>query len=364
MKSEDGLRWTMVPDPVLPFACDSNNQCFYDRRIGKYVAYLRGWAPKGYQYYDGADGWGWPEESLDWRRVVCRAETSSLTEKPWPFRRNPVRPTHPRYGMYGQLMDELPVVLRADELDPDPCDVQTSAVHQYEYADDVYLAFPCFYRYYDGFASHGRDHRGTRANDGPLEVQLAVSRDGVSFDRFREPYVGPGRIGEPDGGTLFGGIGMIRRGDDLYQYYMASPDTHNGPVVARASHKPRSIMRVVQRLDGFVSADVGPEGGSITTPLIEFEGNRLELNIDCGAAGEAWVEILGEDGKPMEGYDMDEAVSVDRNGVAQEVWWRRGPDVGTLARRPVRLNIKMRSAKLYAFQFVRAPENANVDNLH
>ena len=251
-------------------------------------------------------------------------------------------------------MDELPVVLRTDESDPDPCDLQTSSVHQYEYADDAYLAFPCFYRYYDGFTSHGRDHRGTRSNDGPLEMQLAVSRDGVNFNRFREPYVGLGRIGEMDGGHLFGGIGMVRRGDDLYQYYMASPDTHSGPEIEREPYKPRRIMRVVQRLDGFVSAEVDSGGGAITTPLIEFEGNRLELNIDCGAAGEAWVEILGEDGKPVEGYGMDEAVSVDRNGVAQEVWWRRGPDVSALAKRPIKLNIKMRSAKLYAFQFVKA----------
>ena len=47
-------------------------------------------------------------------------------------------------------------------------------------------------------------------------------------------------------------------------------------------------------------------------------------------------------------------MSVDRNGVAQEVWWRNGPDVGALSGRPVGLKIKMRSAKLYAFQFVEA----------
>jgi hypothetical protein len=49
---------------------------------------------------------------------------------------------------------------------------------------------------------------------------------------------------------------------------------------------------------------------------------------------------------------MDEAVSVDRNGVEQEVWWRHGPDVGRLAGKPVRLKFKLRSAKLYAFRFV------------
>ena len=100
--------------------------------------------------------------------------------------------------------------------------------------------------------------------------------------------------------------------------------------------------------------DAGPEGGHLVTPPIEFEGNRLQLNIDCGAMGEAWVELQDETGKPLPGYDFDNAVSVDRNGVAQEVWWQGGPDVSSLSGRPVRMKIKMRSAKLFAFQFVDA----------
>ena len=47
-----------------------------------------------------------------------------------------------------------------------------------------------------------------------------------------------------------------------------------------------------------------------------------------------------------------DTVSVDRNGTAQEVWWRGGPDVSALAGRPVRLRFVVRSSKLFAFQFV------------
>jgi hypothetical protein len=47
-------------------------------------------------------------------------------------------------------------------------------------------------------------------------------------------------------------------------------------------------------------------------------------------------------------------VPVDRNGTAQEVWWQSGPDVAALAGRPVRLRFVLRSAKLFAFQFVEA----------
>ena len=70
--------------------------------------------------------------------------------------------------------------------------------------------------------------------------------------------------------------------------------------------------------------------------------------------GEAWVEIQDETGQPLPGFTFEDAVSVDRNGVAQEVWWHGGPDVGSVSGRPARLKIKMRSARLYAFQFVEA----------
>ena len=98
--------------------------------------------------------------------------------------------------------------------------------------------------------------------------------------------------------------------------------------------------------------DTGPEYGSFTTPPLLFEGNRLLLNIDCGAMGEAWIEMQNQDFQAIDGYSLRESVSVDRNGVAQEVWWQNGPDVSRLEGKPVRLHFKMRSAKLYGFQFV------------
>ena len=129
-----------------------------------------------------------------------------------------------------------------------------------------------------------------------------------------------------------------------------SPHTHHG----RHQSLPGTeggIRRLVQRLDGFVSADAGAEGGEITTPVLRFAGHRLRLNCDCSALGEVWVELQDANGQPIPGYSVAEAVSVDLNGVDQEVWWKQGPELGGLAGQPVRLHIRMRSAKLYAFRF-------------
>ena len=334
-RSKDGLGWERVPGHALPFLCDTHNQAFYDTRLGEYVSYVRGW-----EFPDSVGGYG---------RAVFRGRTDRLLALPWPFKAHRDRKTGSR-GLYGAVHDELPIVMRCDEKDPPVTDLYNPCVHQYAWADDVYVAFPSPYRHYEEhFNSYGRDERGhgeNKDNQGPLDIACAVSRDGARWTRFRQPYVPLGQIGENDGGQLYMVIGMIRKGHEIWQYYTSSPNVHGRRTRAGA------IFRLVQRLDGFVSADAGPAGGELITPLLMFKGDRLELNIDCGAMGEAWVEILGADGKPLPGYAMEDAVSVDRNGVAQEIWWKKGPVVSSLNAVPVRLRIRMRSSKLYGFQFI------------
>ena len=220
---------------------------------------------------------------------------------------------------------KLPIVLHADEADPPQTDLYTPSVVQYPWAADAYFAFPSPYRHYDGLDSHGRDHRGKNPNDGPTAIQMAASRSrGTQWNRFRREYVSPGLIGEGDGGSIYMNVGMIRRGDYIYQYYSGYPFTH-GDYKFSESYNQSALYRLVQRLDGFVSADAGPEGGRIYHPADCFEGNRLQLNINCGAMGEAWAEIFDADGGRIDGFTLDEAISVDRNGTAQDVWWKGGP---------------------------------------
>lgn len=329
LKSKDGIHFVRQPGQALPFYMDSMNECLYDQRLRKYVAYLRSWVPGK-------------------NRCVSRLEFDDLLSLPWPHQ--PMDPNRSRL-MINTLIDEIPVVMQAEPGDPPGMDLYTSCVHIYgKGSDAVYLAFPSRYRHYDGFKSYGRDERDRYENNGVTDIALAVSRDGVHWTRFPQAYMGLGRIGEVDGGCHYMGLGMIPQGDELWMYGSVRADR---AAYYRQEERCGAIIRLVQRLDGFVSADAGPQDGTLTTPVIIFQGTRLTLNIDCGAMGEAWVELQDPEGKPLPGFSLATSVSVDRNGVAQEVWWQQGPDVSPLAGRPVRLHIKMRSAKLYAFQFVR-----------
>ena len=164
------------------------------------------------------------------------------------------------------------------------------------------------------------------------------------------PYIGLGTEESPDAGVIYYSRGLLRNGDEIYQYYSAAPRSHGTSFGSEGN--PRFSGMVVQRLDGFVSADAPYDGGELTTPPIVFEGRRLELNLDCSAAGDARVEILNADRKPVEGFKLAEADLLRGNALRKIVTWQGSDDVSRLAGCPVHLRLVMRSAKLYAFQFV------------
>ena len=114
------------------------------------------------------------------------------------------------------------------------------------------------------------------------------------------------------------------------------------PRQARAS----GIFRASLRLDGFVAAVAGYGGGAFTTPLLQFAGERLALNVDGGAGGWLRVEVLDAGGRAVQASE-----AVMGNGVHKEVSWRES--IGKLAGTPVRLRVEMRDARLYALQFLR-----------
>jgi hypothetical protein len=349
-KSKDGIHWNRIKDGVvLPFWCDTQNQAFYDSRRREYVAYVRG------------NDVGNPR-----KRFVARASTPSLKQLPFSYKKlSPERMaelysyrdyiTGPQ-GFYDHLLPGLTTpVIQADDQDPPATDIYTPAVTLYPWAQDVYFSFPAVYRHYPGpsdqpAAKNRRDDRGLYKNHGPLEIQMAVSRDGIHFHRFREPYVAPGLMEtEQLGGTVYMGVGLVKHRHYIYHYYAETPVLHGSP----EKHAFRFYL-AKQRLDGFVSVDAGPDTGTFTTEPLIFKGDRLQLNIDCGAMGETWVEIQNQDFEAINGFRIKESTSVDRNGTAQEVWWNHGPDVSKLAGQPVRLHFKMRSSKLYGFQFIQS----------
>ena len=342
--SPDGIRWDLPDRPVsdLPPGWDTAKQAWWDERIGRYVVYLRVQIEEEnelpYPFAGPIDSDPPVVQPTLARpiRAIGRLETDDLTA-PWPD-------------------DEIRTVLCADQDDPPGCDIYHAGVYPYPYAADAYFMFPLTYHHFTEAESP------VVRNDGVNDCQFCASRDGIHWMRYdRRPYIGRGIQGEFDGGGIHGSPYLIRRGAELYQHYGGEPWTHGQ--YRRLSDQERRDRAnwargrscvAVQRLDGFVSADAAYEGGALLTPPLTFDGDRLELNIDMAAMGEARVELRDREGRPIDGFGAADCDRLTCNDVAARVRWRGSEDLGALRGRPVRLHVRMRSAKLYAFQFASA----------
>lgn len=321
--SADGLRWKLNPKRVMPFHSDTVNMAFFDTRIQKYVAFLRTWDPL---------------------RKVGRVETDDIMQ-PWPFDKN-VPPSRIWKSDVFPASREIPMAFGYDEQDPKPSDHYTSAVVQYPWADDAYFMFP------SAFLHFPPPPKSRFKSDGPLDIQMAISRDGKLFQRVeRAPYIELGLSGSRDGGSLYMFIGMIRHGDELYQYYGGVRHTHGAFVGYPEIDSVGSIFQVVQRPDGFVSVNAPMSGGSFNTPPLRFEGNRLMLNLNGSAMGEVLVELQDEKGAPRKGYSFADCDPIHGNHLQKIVTWNGSSDLQALSSQPGQLAFKLRSVKLYAFQF-------------
>ena len=333
--SNDGVHWVSALERSLPFIPDSQPSGVWDEKSHQYAIYLRAWNPV---------------------RTVARVAANELESK-WPF-----DASVPPYQVWGKdkmptLSRELPGVMARDDRDPPNIDLYTSVVVKYPFAPDVYLAFPAAFQLWKGDEWKAR---ACNTADGTFDVQLATSRDGIAWDRRREPYVVAGVHEGLDLRIVSMGPGMVRRGRLLHQYFVGCEFTHGRPVVwdkdlaNRAEwlkHPRGGIYCAAQRVDGFVSLDAANTPGTLTTLPLVFTGNCLHLNIHTAGSGGAKVALLKPDGSPYPGFAESDSELINADEIDYEVRWKGSPDVSALVGKPVRVQLQMRNAKLYALQF-------------
>jgi hypothetical protein len=290
---------------------------------------------------------------------------------PWYLDNGPLTP-----GDWGL---DFPVKFRPDKADPVGTDLYITKAIKYPWAPDTYFAFPIVYFHYyqDGpVTRHELENPARGRGSGPIETQIAVSRNGLDWKRmYRPAYVGIGEHGGLDMKTAYIAQGMVRRGSEIWQYYFGEPHYHSAHV---KKDNERAVFRLVQRLDGFVSIDspYDREAYMTTKPFI-FKGNRLVLNIDTDAAGYAQVGFLDENDNPIEGYTIDDCIYINGDFIDTEVEFMKNrneitrissdddedhstmsdkvitsKDLSELEGKTVKLVFRMRGSKLYSMQFV------------
>jgi len=351
--SSDGSDWKPLHNGVFPSgACyprgmDSHNVCFYDTRIGKYVAYVRvnkvyECPPERVDYFGNVGLHKYGAKNRYARRTIGRAVTDDLSKFPMPD-----------------------VVLEPDERDPifggvKVMDFYCPQVLPYPYADDAYFLFNCRYRSYEDWylsedmSPYPRGNVNGKPgiyNCGVEDIGLAASRDGIAWQRYdRKPWIPQGPPGAFDSLNMYMTRGMYLAGDEIWMYYIGIDDPHTGNKQAQNRY---TLSRVVLRKDGFTCVEADYEGGRFTTPVLRFEGDALRLNIQTSALGLARVELQDENGTPLEGFALEDCDRIHTaNSTGHRVTWRGKSDVAALAGRPVRLRFELQyGVKLYAFCF-------------
>ena len=180
----------------------------------------------------------------------------------------------------------------------------------------------------------GKGDTGPRATairvDGLVDSQLAVSRDTVSWKRYREPFVARGEPEAWDWGMLFA-CAPILHNDQLYFFYRATNLTHN-KLTSRLWHRghPTRVRRALGlallRSDGYVSVEADSYApGILTTHRFRQEfGGSIRVNVDA-SAGELRYELLECTGKPIPGYTIAECDPVRTDALDAELSWNGVP---------------------------------------
>ena len=77
----------------------------------------------------------------------------------------------------------------------------------------------------------------------------------------------------------------------------------------------------------------------------------LLLNASTSAAGDIRCEIRDEANQPIPGFTLAECTPLYGDDLELIMTWKNGPDITSLANRPVILHFELRDADIYSFRF-------------
>jgi len=302
--SPDGIHWKLIQDWATSAIIDGATHWMFDTNLGKYVLYGR--TRKGLP--EVVEAWKTNAWFKDWfsGRAVARIESPDFVH--WNF----AQP------------DTAPVALTAELSDKPGTEIYSMKVFRYE---SVYVGLVQVF--------HATPIEPT------LEIELAVSRDGIHFTRVGRghPLIGVGGPGSWDRFNLsIANNDPIAMGDELRIYYggrLYRHSPYNGP--DKGPERGGIGFATVLR-DRFVGIEASFDGGEVLTKPLQILGKELHLNARADF-GQIVIEATDRVGKLL-------AVSKPIKGDALDllVDWEKPFDL----RIPVTLRIKMENAQLFA----------------
>jgi hypothetical protein len=227
--SPDGLRWTVIPEPLMYHSCDTQSVLAWDEDEGFYRIYTRGFRNQS-ELSEGRHVW--PE-----RRTIDHARSKDfyVWDKPMPC-------------------------LVTDPTDPPTWDLYSSSYTRWPGAQDAHLMFPNLFK------------RDTEV----METSLAVSRDGNLWHRpTRDALIPAGPPGSDSYGGNIMSQGLIQtKLGEWTQIIQVKPISH-----IERLHNPDvswrgGLWRATIREDGYMAVEANARGE------FSFEGKPIRLHFE------------------------------------------------------------------------------------
>ena len=172
---------------------------------------------------------------------------------------------------------------------------------------------------------------------------LAYSRDGETWTRLREPFLDR----NPKPGTWDRAMtwtdSAVLVGDELLLYYGGYARGHKV-----APHDERQIGLAKLPRDRYLSLDAGDEPGMLRTRPLVVGAAEMTVNADA-RGGEIRVQLLDEAGQVRPGFAFADCEAITGNSLAHPVRWKG--ELAALRHKTVRVEMRLRNARLYAFEF-------------
>jgi hypothetical protein len=189
--------------------------------------------------------------------------------------------------------------------------------------------------------------------DGIGWTELAVSRDGNSWKRIRQPFLDRSAddADAPDHAIAWvSEVFPVK--DREYVYYSALRYGHKylAPGYGLKGGDRSGCLAFLEK-NRFVSLETVSGGGRIETSRVllpKDEIGPLLLNVDA-AGGKVRVQ-LSDGGKVLKGYSFSDCDPISVDSVSVPVRWRGGNGLPKSGR-PLKMEFQVENARLYTFEF-------------
>lgn len=327
LASDDGYHFEKIGVVTYEGKFDTLNTVMWYAAIGKYVCYIR-------DFHDAET-----MEDVDFTKRTFGID-DAVRDIRVLFSEDFIHWSRPEHLKYNEGIEDYPLY--------------TNCVTPYPGAEHILVGFPTRYVERPAWTANfdrlcGAQKRRERCmvhkryGLTTTDCLFMCSRDGLNWYRYDEAYMRPGPEYPANWvyGSCYPSVGLISTAsdipgaDDEWSFYTYDNHWLSLPAVS---------VRYTIRKDGFASLHADREEKTIVTKPFIFEGSMLKINFSTSARGWMYVKLYAEDGSAelssceLFGDRINRIVDFDG-------------DIAALAGKEVHLEIRLKDADFYAFQF-------------